>query len=461
MAGEDLIAGRYQKVRLLGRGGVGVVHEAEDTRLGRRVAVKVLSSLGGLSRDDELLSRFLREARALARIDHPGVVTLYDEGVHEGAPFLVMQLLDGLDLARLVSGHGPLPSEVACGVALGMAHALGAAHEAGVLHRDVKPTNVGVTGDGRVVLHDFGLARLVGESALTKLTAMVGTPQFMAPEIIRGARPGPTADLYGLGACLYLMMTGQVPFHDAVEVGAIVERAVGAGVPKLRHRDDLPYPEKLRALVDLLCSQDPAVRPRTAAEVEASLAPLVGDGRSALRELVAGQVRDTALQQVFDDPAFGDAAAGEPEYDWDAASAVPAPRGVERDPFRPLTLSNTTRWMVLSSMTPRNAASRLREAVTLVQRGELQEAVQMLSAITQVCLSSLGPGHPTTLAGQYWQAVCLARLGAGGEALELFSRVHTHIDHTQDDHTRDGRTRIGRTRIDRTHIDQGRDGEHA
>ncbi|MFE4372902.1 protein kinase [Streptomyces sp. NPDC056835] len=446
MAGEELIAGRYRQVRLLGRGGMGVVHEAEDTRLGRRVAVKVLLSLGGPFRDDELLARFLREARALARIDHPGVVTLYDEGVHDNAPFLVMQLLDGLDLARLVSDNGPLPPEAACGVALGMARALGAAHEAGVLHRDVKPTNVGITGDGRVVLHDFGLARLVGESALTKLTTMVGTPQFMAPEIIRGARPDPTADLYGLGACLYLMITGQVPFHGAIEVGAIVERAVGAGVPRLRDREDLPYPRKLRALVDLLCSQDPVLRPRTAAEVEASLAPLVGDGRSALRELVAGQVRDTALQQVFDDwpfggPPFGDPPAGEPEYDWDAASAVPAPRGGESDPFRPLTLSNATRWMVLSSMTPQNAASRLREAVTLVQRGELQEAVQMLSAITQVCLSSLGPRHPTTLAGQYWQAVCLARLGAGGEALELFSRVHTHIDHT--------------------HNDQGRDGEHA
>ncbi|MFI6701388.1 protein kinase [Streptomyces sp. NPDC050509] len=433
-----LIAGRYRRVGLLGRGGMGAVYEAEDTKLGRRVAVKVLSAIGGLSRDETVLRRFVQEARALARIDHPGVVTLYDEGLHEGTPFLVMQLLDGVDLARLVQEAGPLPPDVVCCVAAGMARALGAAHEAGVLHRDVKPTNVGITSGGRVVLQDFGLARLAGESAITRLTSFVGTPQFMAPEIIRGAPPGRTADLYGLGACAYLTMTGQVPFGGYLEVGAVVEHAIGAGIPRLEHRRDLPYPRELRALVDRLCAQEAALRPQSAEEVALLLAPLVGEGQAVLGELVAARLRDTAVEQVFErrpagavpgtpDPEGSPAPTGAPEYGWDDA-AVPTQRAGAEDPFRPLTLSDTTRRMVLGSMTPQDAASRLREAVTLVLRGRLQEAVQMLTAITQVCLSSLGPGHPTTLACQYWQAVCLARLGAGGPALELFQRVNTHID---------------------------------
>ncbi|MFE2942294.1 protein kinase [Streptomyces sp. NPDC059255] len=435
---ETLIADRYRPVALLGRGGMGAVYEAEDTRLGRRVAVKVLSAIGGPSRDETALRRFVQEARALARIDHPSVVTLYDEGVHDGIPYLVMQLLDGVDLARLVQETGPLPPDAVCWVALGMARALGAAHEAGVLHRDVKPTNVGITGGGRVVLQDFGLARLAGESAITRFTGFVGTPQFMAPEIIRGAPPSRTADLYGLGACAYLMMTGQVPFGGDLSVGAVVEHAIGAGIPRLEHRRDLPYPRELRALVDRLCAQEAAARPRTADEVALLLAPLAGDGQVVLSEWVAGRLRDAAVKQVFDryPPGALDAGAapvgspgpsGTPEYGWDEAG-VPAQRAGHENPFRPLTLSDTTRRMVLGSMTPQDAASRLREAVTLVLRGRLQEAVQMLSAITQVCLSSLGPGHPTTLACQYWQAVCLARLGAGGPALELFSRVSAHID---------------------------------
>ncbi|UFQ14535.1 MULTISPECIES: serine/threonine-protein kinase [Streptomyces] len=416
------VAGRYRLLGLLGRGGMGVVHEAEDTRLGRRVAVKVLTAVEGLAEDGEARDRFLREARALARIEHPAVVTLYDAGLVEGTPYLVMQVLDGLSLAELVQRIGPLPAPVVAQVALDVVRGLAAAHESGVLHRDVKPSNIGINHGGHVVLHDFGLARLAGERAITRTGELVGTPQFMAPEAIRGAAPSPAADLYGLGACMYLMLTGELPLGDAtVDYGAIVDRALGDGVPRLAGRLQGP-PRELLDLVDRLCAQDPADRPGPIGTTEEVLERHADGGRDTLAALLAGQVRDEAVRSLHEAAA----AAEEPEYDWE--EAVPHPRAELADPLHPPTLSDATRRIVLSSMTPQNALSRQREAVNLVLRGELQEAARMLAAVVPVCLSSLGPAHPTTLISQYWQAVCLARLGAGDKAVELLARVNRQVD---------------------------------
>ncbi|MCF4137471.1 serine/threonine protein kinase [Streptomyces sp. Tue 6430] len=434
-----LVAERYRPVRFLGRGGMGVVHEAEDTRLDRRVAVKMLTAVEGLARDSEAWDRFRREARALARIEHPGVVTLYDSGVHDGTPYLVMQVLDGTTLAELVADTGPLPTAVVCTVAFGMAEALEAAHTAGVLHRDVKPTNVGITRSGRVVLQDFGLARLAGEAAITRTGALVGTPQFMAPEAMRGVLPERAADWYGLGVCMYLMITGELPFGPTVDFGAIMERALGDGVPPLTgSRHDRP--ESLRRLVDDLCRQDPAARRQDAGAIRDVLLPLTYGGTETLAALVTGRAREEAVRDARAAPHVvqagppGGAHEDVPEYLWDEAPVLPEPRDAPADPFRPATLSDTTRRIVLGSMTPQTALSRQREAVNLVQRGRLREAAQMLSVVVPVCLSTLGPDHPTTLTGQYWHAVCLARLDAGRDALELFSRVNARVARRTDGH---------------------------
>ncbi|MFF2807840.1 protein kinase [Streptomyces sp. NPDC058000] len=417
--GEDVLDGRYRLVRLIGRGGMGAVHEAVDTALDRRVAVKRLLSAGGPDAGATALTRFRREAQALARISHPGVVHVYDSGVHEGAPYIVMELLDGVGLAELVASREPLRPPVAAAIALEMLQALTAAHAAGVLHRDVKPTNVTVTRAGRVVLQDFGLARLAEEPAITQAGALLGTPQYMAPELIRGELPGPGADLYGLGTCLYLMLTGTPPLGTAaVDVGALVELATGPGVPRLAGRAGSDVPEDLAGLVDALCRQDPGERP-VGSRVEATLASFAAHGMDELRELIAGSVREQAVEFVYSPPAQDSSA---PELlDW---AAIPQTEPAARDVHRPLTLSDGTRQLLLSSMTADNARSRQREAVNLVLRGDIQEAVRMLTAVAQVCASALGPDHPTTLTSQYWQAVCLARLGAGAEALELFSRVN-------------------------------------
>lgn len=437
LGGRSLIAGRYRPLRPLGRGGMGVVYEAEDTRLDRRVAVKMLTAVEGLGEDNEAWDRFVREARALARIDHPGVVTLYDSLVETGTPCLVMQLLDGMSLADLTSAAGRLPTAAVCAVALGVADALMAAHKAGVLHRDLKPSNVGITRDGRIVLQDFGLARLAGEAAITRTGVVVGTPQFMAPEAISGALPGPAADWYGLGACMYLMITGEMPFGGAAEVGAIVERALGDGVPQLGGRPEVG-PPWLTGLVDELCEKDPARRPQDLKATRNLLEDGAEGGTEALVGLLNRSVRDGAVQAVRDASARVEEL---PEYDWEQADTTPRAREAEPDPFHPATLSDATRRIVLASMTPRSALSRQREAANLVLRGKVQEAAEMLSVVVPVCLSSLGPNHPTTLTSQYWQALCLARLGAGAEALELLSRVNRHVGGRTDRDERNGQTR--------------------
>ncbi|MFJ4471229.1 protein kinase [Streptomyces sp. NPDC089424] len=433
-ARERVIDGRYRVVDLLGRGGMGTVYEAEDEQLGRRVAVKLLTAVEGVGRDNEAWSRFVRETRALARIDHPGVVTLYDSGVHEpsGTPYLVMQLLEGISLAELMAAEGgPLPPSEACAVALGMVDSLAAAHEAGVLHRDVKPSNVGLTRDGRVVLQDFGLARLAGEGAITRTGVIMGTPQFMAPEIMRGALPGPAADLYGLGTCLYLMLSGELPFRSAVDVGAIIERALGAGVPEFAAGTAVP--PALARLVEGLCRQEPEERPQDLAEVHRLLEQLSDGGTAPLVERLARNVRDSAVNATRESVPLDEDL---PEYDWDepVSQALSHSRYDSRSEAlgAGATLSDATRRIVLGSMTEDNALSRQREAVNLVQRGQLREASQMLSVVVPVCLSKLGPDHPTTLTSQYWQAVCLARLGAGGEALDLFSRVNKRLGRRTD-----------------------------
>ncbi|WP_069883429.1 serine/threonine-protein kinase [Streptomyces luteocolor] len=429
MTRGELVDGRYRLVGLLGRGGMGEVHEAEDTQLGRRVAVKLLTAVGGMAPDGEEVDRFRREARAMARIEHPGVVTLYDSGLHRGVAYLVMQILDGRNLAHLVGSTGQLPVRAVCWIAVSMAEALSAAHRSGVVHRDIKPSNVSLTRDGRVVLHDFGLARLAGERAITATGVVLGSPQFMAPETMKGGLADAAADLYGLGACMYFMLTGESPLGPAVDVGAVVERALGSGIPPLSSRTPGAPPE-LIDLVDRLCAQDPARRPRGAAEVVEALGPLFGGGQEVVAGRLATLLRDQAVRT-----ARGVRLKKGPEYAWDEA-AVPLPRAGDAPPSvaplvpgaGPPTLSDNTRRMVIGSMSRETALSRQREAVNLVQRGELEAAARMLAAVVPVCVARLGPEHPTTLTSQYWQAVCLARLDAGREALELLARVNKYVD---------------------------------
>jgi serine/threonine protein kinase len=214
-----LIADRYRVLDRIGRGGMATVWRAHDDLLDRQVAVKKLHPQPHLDADElaTLFERARREARSAARISHPNVVVVHDVVDDEGLPIIVMEYVPSTTLADLIKAHGPVPLEEVARIGRGVIAALRAAHRAGVLHRDVKPANVLLAEDGRVVLTDFGIAQAAETSALTRTGQLVGSVDFMSPERLVGAKPGPEADLWALGATLFQAIEGRSPFlRDSV-----------------------------------------------------------------------------------------------------------------------------------------------------------------------------------------------------------------------------------------------------
>ncbi|MEU6464538.1 serine/threonine-protein kinase [Streptomyces sp. NPDC046976] len=210
-----LIAGRYRLAESIGSGGMGRVWRAHDEVLHRAVAVKELTAALYVSDSDQavLLARTRAEARAAARINHSAVVTVHDVLDHDGRPWIVMELVEGNSLADAVKEQGRIEPREAARIGLWVLRALRAAHAAGVLHRDVKPGNVLLGRDGRVLLTDFGIAQIEGDSTITRTGEVVGSVDYLAPERVRGHDPGPASDLWALGATLYTAVEGRSPFR--------------------------------------------------------------------------------------------------------------------------------------------------------------------------------------------------------------------------------------------------------
>jgi serine/threonine protein kinase len=194
---------------------MGTVWRARDEVLGREVAVKEVTFPHGVSDTDRdvLRERTRREARAAARLDHPSAVTVYDVVEHDGAPYLVMELVEARTLADVVRSEGPLDPRRTAQVGLALLGALEAAHARGIVHRDVKPSNVMVRDDGRVVLTDFGIATSTGDPSITSTGLLLGSPAYISPERASGSAPGPPADLWALGATLFTAVEGRPPFE--------------------------------------------------------------------------------------------------------------------------------------------------------------------------------------------------------------------------------------------------------
>ncbi|HEY9438244.1 MAG TPA: serine/threonine-protein kinase, partial [Streptomyces sp.] len=260
-----LLAGRYRLGEVLGSGGMGKVWRAHDEVLHRTVAVKELTAGLYVAEADRavLHARTQKEARAAARISHPGVVTVHDVIEHDNRPWIVMQYVDGPSLAEATKEKGEFSPREAARIGLHVLSALRAAHSAGVLHRDVKPGNVLLARDGQVLLTDFGIAAIEGDSSITRTGELVGSIDYLAPERVRGCDPGPASDLWSLGATLYAAVEGTSPFRRTSPISTM--QAVVA--------DEPPMPERagvLAPVIIALLRKEPSERP-TAAETERML----------------------------------------------------------------------------------------------------------------------------------------------------------------------------------------------
>ncbi|HEV3257393.1 MAG TPA: serine/threonine-protein kinase, partial [Gemmataceae bacterium] len=253
----------YEVEETIGRGGMGIVFRARHLRLGRLVALKMLL-VGACATPDER-ARFQREAEAVARLKHPNIVQVYDVGDSDGRPYFTMELLDGGSLAQELSGT-PQPARQVAALVATLAEAVHAAHQSGIVHRDLKPANILLTADGTPKVADFGLARHVeGEPALTLSGARIGTPSYMAPEqvIAKAGTIGPAADIYGLGALLYEMLTGRPPFRG--ETAAETQRQVISDEPVSPSRLITKVPRDLETICLKCLSKEPNRRYASAA----------------------------------------------------------------------------------------------------------------------------------------------------------------------------------------------------
>src|SRR3989475_3414525 len=276
--------GPYEIQAPLGAGGMGEVYRARDTRLGREVAVKVLP--GAYSADPERMRRFEQEARAAAALNHPNILAIHDVGTHDGSPYVVSELLDGMTLRERLKG-GALQQKKAVEYALDIACGLAAAHAKGIVHRDLKPENLFVTRDGRIKILDFGLAKLTRPDAAdtgrskaptvgidTDPGMILGTAGYMAPEQVRGEPADHRADLFALGAILHEMLTGQRPFHRPTAVETM--NAILNEDPPDLSRAPRPVSPALARIAAHCLEKDPAARFQSAQDVAFNLEALSG-----------------------------------------------------------------------------------------------------------------------------------------------------------------------------------------
>jgi serine/threonine protein kinase len=273
MPEKPLLAQRYRLLTEVGRGGMGTVWHARDEVLGRDVAVKEVILPHGFSEDEAEIQykRTFREARTAARLSHPGVVAVYDVVEEDGRPWIVMELIRARSLQEQIRQDGTLPPRRVAEIGRQMLGALSAAHEAGILHRDVKPSNVLVTDarSTRAVLTDFGIARAQSDATLTQTGMLIGSPAYIAPERARGRSALPASDLWSLGVTMYAAVEGKSPFERPDAMASLVAVLTDAPAPA-------PNAGALAPVIDGLLRKDPAERlgvAEAAAMLDRILAP--------------------------------------------------------------------------------------------------------------------------------------------------------------------------------------------
>jgi serine/threonine-protein kinase len=262
--------GSSRIVREIGRGGMGVVYEAFQEGLDRPVAVKALDTK--LARSREVVERFRREGRAYAKLRHEAIVQVHDLVEKDDGLYLVTELVDGTDLAKLLAQGGALPPDCVALVGARVAEALDYVHFNALLHRDVKPANVMVSREGEVKLMDFGIAKGEADSSLTRAGMLVGSPSYMAPEVLAGEEAGPAADVWALGVSLYELLTAEKPFRgkDAEELFQVIGRGKFRPIRSLAP----DCPRRLARAVERCLARRPAARFRSGSALARTLHPV-------------------------------------------------------------------------------------------------------------------------------------------------------------------------------------------
>ncbi|MFD3542911.1 protein kinase [Streptomyces sp. NPDC058662] len=310
--GGAVLAGRYRLVEPIGRGGMGKVWRAHDEILHRTVAVKELTAGLYVSQADRdvMHARTQKEARAAARIQHPAVVTVHDVLEHDDRPWIVMEYIDGPSLAEAAKAAGRIEPREAARIGLHVLGALRAAHAVGVLHRDVKPGNVLLAKDGRVLLTDFGIAAIEGDSSITRTGEIVGSIDYLAPERVTGGVPDPASDLWSLGATLYTAVEARSPFRRTSPISSL-QAVVNDEMPALRQAG------ALGPVITALLRKDPVERPSAAEAERMLLEAMEGREPKAAQAYVPTRPVTPAELATAQDP-------GEPPAD-------PAPGGTGAD----------------------------------------------------------------------------------------------------------------------------------
>ncbi|MGW8064605.1 serine/threonine protein kinase PkaE [Streptomyces ziwulingensis] len=444
---------------LIGQGGMGQVWTAYDQRLDRRVAVKLLrpDKVAG-QEADELRRRFVRECRVTAQVDHPGLVTVHDAGSEGEELFLVIQYIDGADLADHLTEHDPYPWQWAVAVAAQLCAVLSAVHAVPIVHRDLKPRNVMVKQDGTVTVLDLGVASVM-DADTTRLThtgTPIGSPAYMAPEQAMGGAVGPYTDLYALGVVLHELLSGDVPFAGSTALGVLHRHLYEPPVPVRRIRPEVP--EALEALVLRLLAKDPQHRPASAQEVYEHLALLLpargvptGGPLDPTRPFVRphapwpDRARTPAPQPAAVPPA---AEAGKP----DVARAVD-------DVKRLLGEGRITQAVdVLGAILPVAAEQhgerspvvrtlRRQYAATLMDDGQYRRALPELRRLADERAAEAGRADPQALRHRCDAAHCLEQLGEPAAALAEYRALLPYYENQyvagDPDLAHDVRRRIG------------------
>ena len=288
----QLLDGRYAIQRKLARGGMATVYLADDERLTRTVAIKVMHE--GLGDDQDFIGKFDREARAAARLSHPNVVSVFDQGLHRGRPYIVMEYVEGCTLRHMIAREGSFSPERALDLLIPVTSAVAAAHESGLIHRDIKPENVLISDRGQIKVADFGLARAISAQTATATGMLIGTVSYIAPELVTHGKADARCDVYALAVVLYEMLTGSKPHtgDNPIQVAyAHVHKAIPApsSAVKTSWRESRNgIPPYLDALVTTAAARRPADRPM--------------DARVLLDHL--RQAREAMARGVMDDPAL-------------------------------------------------------------------------------------------------------------------------------------------------------------